>query len=83
MNILEKMKIIEEIVPKDGARLEVLGKTSLKITHACGCVFVEHFHSKNGYNHLTNNFKFSELGRANRRYFVELCHEHDRIIIKK
>ena len=40
---IDKLRIIEsDAVPKEGAKIEVLS-TSIKITHTCGCVLVEHF----------------------------------------
>ena len=43
MDTLDKLCIIEsDAVPKEGAKIENLS-TSIKITHSCGCVMVEHF----------------------------------------
>ena len=43
MDTLDKLRIIEsDAVPKDDAKIENL-TTSIKITHSCGCVMVEHF----------------------------------------
>lgn len=43
MDTLDKLRIIEsDAVPKDDAKIEDL-TTSIKITHSCGCVMVEHF----------------------------------------
>ena len=40
---IDKLRIIEsDAVPKEGAKIEALS-TSIKITHTCGCVLVEHF----------------------------------------
>ena len=43
MDTLDKVRFIEsDAVPKEGASIKSLS-TSIEITHACGCVLVEHF----------------------------------------
>ena len=78
MDILEKLRIIEsDAVPKVGAKIENLG-TSLKITHTCGCVLVEHFAcgTPTGIYKDEDPEKYERL-LAERKYFVELCGEHN------
>lgn len=71
MNTLDKLGIIEsDAVPKEGAIIEVLS-TSIKITHRCGCVLVEHFASV-----APRNRNLSQEADAQRRYYIELCKEH-------
>lgn len=71
MDTLDKLGIIEsDAVPKEGAIIEVLS-TSIKITHRCGCVLVEHFASV-----APRNRDMSEEADARRRYYIELCKEH-------
>ncbi|MFV0587542.1 hypothetical protein [Bacteroides reticulotermitis] len=71
MNTLDKLSIIEsDAVPKEGAIIEVLS-TSIKITHRCGCVLVEHFAST-----APRNRNLSQEADAQRRYYIELCKEH-------
>ncbi len=78
MDILDKLSIIEsDAVPKEGARIENLS-TSLKITHACGCVLVEHFAcgTPTGVRKDEEPEKYERL-QAERKYFVELCNAHN------
>ena len=64
MEMIEKLRIIEsDAVPKEGAKIEAMS-TSIKITHTCGCVLVEHSEKYDGL-------------LAERRYFIELCNEHN------
>ncbi len=67
MTIGEKLKIIDEIVPKEDASIEHLGGQSIKITHKCGCTLVEHF--------LDNQSAIQTM-TMEKRFFVELCREH-------
>lgn len=78
MDTLDKLHIIEsDTVPKEGARIETLG-TSIKITHACGCVLVEHFAcGKPSVPEDENPERYERL-LAERRYHIELCRLHNR-----
>lgn len=78
MDTLDKLRIIEsDIVPKEGAKIENLG-TSIKITHSCGCVLVEHFACgiPTSVCQDENPEKYERL-LAERKYFVGLCGEHN------
>ena len=77
MNILDKLRIIKsDAVPKENARIEMLG-TSVKITHTCGCVLVEHFACGTpiGVRKDEEPEKYERL-LAQRKYYVELCSTH-------
>lgn len=72
MNTLDKLSVIEsDAVPKEGAIIETLS-TSIKITHRCGCVLVEHFAAA-----APSNRDTSQESDARRRYYIELCKEHE------
>ena len=77
MNNLEKLRIIErDVVPKIGAKIEQLS-SSIKITHACGCILVRHFAA--GEPMTVNKEKEPEkyeLIALNRKYYIELCDNH-------
>lgn len=77
MEMIEKLRIIEsDAVPKEGAKIEAMS-TSIKITHTCGCVLVEHFAAGNpNMRREENSEKYDGL-LAERRYFIELCNEHN------
>lgn len=78
MDTLDKLRIIEsDAVPKENAKIEPLG-TSVKITHACGCVLVEHFACgvPTSVRKDEEPEKYERL-LAERKYFVELCSEHN------
>lgn len=71
MNTLDKLSIIEsDAVPKEGPIIETLS-TSIKITHRCGCVLVEHFAHA-----VPKNRDTSQEADARRRHYIELCKEH-------
>lgn len=67
MEISEKLKIIEDIVPKENARIENTGQ-SLKITHECGCIMVEHFLHID-YVHCRETI--------NKKFYIKLCTIHN------
>ena len=73
---IDKLRIIESgAVPKEGAKIEALS-TSIKITHTCGCVFVEHFAAgKPDKRREDDPEKYDRL-LAERRYHIELCNQH-------
>lgn len=73
----EKLSIIvSDVVPKSGAKIEVLS-TSMKITHACGCVLVRHFAPGKPHTLFREQDpeKYDEI-YYNRKYWIELCEEH-------
>lgn len=79
MNILEKLRIIEEKVPKEGADVVSSG-TSIHITHLCGCLLVEHHAPGRPYaREEGEDLDKFRLLMAERRYFVELCKEHQNV----
>lgn len=84
MNNLEKLRIIEsDVVPKIGAKIEQLS-SSIKITHACGCILVRHFAAGKPYAVDKNeNPEKYELIMANRRYYIELCDNHKKVLLTK
>lgn len=77
MNIFDKLRIIRsDAVPKENARIETLG-TSVKITHTCGCVLVEHFAC--GEPTTVRQDEAPDMYErllAERKYYVELCSTH-------
>jgi hypothetical protein len=74
-SIQEKLRIIEsDLVPKEGAKIEMLS-TSVKITHVCGCVLVEHFAAGKPLEYQNGSIVFNE-GCFNRKYWIELCDKH-------
>lgn len=76
MGILDKLHVIEsDAVPKEGAIIEKLS-TSIKITHSCGCVLVQHlFCGKPNMNREENPSRYDHL-QAEMAYYVELCPAH-------
>ena len=76
MNNLDKLKIIESsIVSKSSVKIETLS-TSVKITHTCGCVLVQHFAcGKPNMRREDNPEQYDRLA-TERSYFIELCKEH-------
>ena len=73
---IDKLRIIEsDAVPKENAKIEALS-TSIKITHTCGCVLVEHFAA--GVPDMRREENPSKYDRllAERRYHIELCNQH-------
>ena len=76
MDTINKLRIIEsDAVPKEGAKIEVLS-TSIKITHTCGCVLVEHFAAGVPDMRREEDPEKYDLLLAERKYFIELCNEH-------
>ena len=73
---IDKLRIIEsDAVPKEGAKIEALS-TSIKITHTCGCVLVEHFAAGvPDMRREENPAKYDRL-LAERKYHIELCNQH-------
>ena len=73
---INKLRIIEsDDVPKEGATIETLS-TSIKITHTCGCVLVEHFAAGVPDMRREENPEKYDRILAERRYFIELCNKH-------
>ena len=76
MDTIEKLRIIEsDAVPKEGATIEALS-TSIKITHTCGCVLVEHFAAGVPDMRREENPEKYDRILAERRYHIELCNQH-------
>ncbi len=78
MDTLDKLRIIEsDAVPKEGAKIEPLS-TSIKITHSCGCILVEHFAcgKPTTVRKEDDPEKYARL-YAERKYHIELCNEHN------
>ena len=75
-----KLRIIEsDFVPKEGAKIELLS-TSMKITHACGCVLVEHFASGIPLKYRrTEGPEVKNEAYYNRKYWIELCNKHKNV----
>lgn len=74
-SIQEKLRIIEsDLVPKEGAKIEMLS-TSVKITHVCGCVLVEHFAAGKPLKYQNGPIALNEE-YFNRKYWIELCDKH-------
>lgn len=74
-SIQEKLRIIEsDLVPKEGAKIEMLS-TSVKITHVCGCVLVEHFAAGKPLKYRNGPIVSNEV-YFNRKYWIELCDKH-------
>lgn len=80
MATIAQLDIIEsDAVPKEEATFEKLS-TSIKITHTCGCVLVEHFAcGKPNVRKDDNPTAYRRL-LAQRKYFVELCPEHSKLL---
>ena len=78
MDTIEKLRIIEsDAVPKEGATIEALS-TSIKITHTCGCVLVEHFAAGVPDMRREENPEKYDRILAERRYHIELCNQHQK-----
>jgi len=83
MNTLDKVRFVEsDAVPKENAKIETLS-TSIKITHACGCVLVEHFACGHTPCRSEETLISYERRQAERQYFVELCPEHEKIFTER
>lgn len=87
MDTLDKVRFIEsDAVPKEGAKIDALS-TSIRITHACGCVLVEHFACGRTAQRPDDTGESYARRQAERKYHVELCPEHraqlDELIRKK
>lgn len=76
MDKLDKVRFIEsDIVPKEGANIKSLS-TSIEITHACGCVLVEHFACGQTPRRPDESDESYQRRQAERKYYVKLCPEH-------
>lgn len=76
MDILDKVRFVEsDAVPKEGAKIKTLS-TSIEITHACGCVLVEHFAYGRPPRRPDETAEHYERRQAERKYSVKLCPEH-------
>lgn len=76
MDTLDKVRFIEsDAVPKEGASIKSLS-TSIEITHACGCVLVEHFACGRTPRMVDETAERYERRQAERKYFIKLCPEH-------
>ena len=62
-------------MPKEGTDIQSLS-TSIEITHACGCVLVEHFACGRSPRMADEPAENYERRQAERKYFVKLCPEH-------
>ena len=67
---------MSDAVPKENAKIEMLS-TSIKVTHTCGCVLVEHFAcgEPTGVRKEEDPEEYERL-LAERKYHVELCNTH-------
>lgn len=78
MDKLDKVRFIEsDAVPKEGANIKSLS-TSIEITHACGCVLVEHFAYGRTPHRPDETPESYQRRQALRKYFVKLCPEHEK-----
>lgn len=78
MDILDKVRFIEsDAVPKEGASIKTLC-TSIEITHACGCMLVEHFACGRTPRMADETAERYERRQAQRKYFAQLCPEHEK-----
>lgn len=76
MDTLDKVRFIEsDAVPKEGASVKSLS-TSIEITHACGCVLVEHFAYGRTPRRPDETPESYERRQARRKYYVKLCPGH-------
>lgn len=87
MYTLDKLRFIEsDAVPKEGAKIDTLS-TSIRITHACGYVLVEHFACGRTVQRPDDTGDSYVRRQTERKYHVELCPEHraqfDNLIHKK
>ena len=62
-------------MPKEGTDIQSLS-TAIEITHACGCVLVEHFACGRSPRMADETAENYERRQAERKYFVKLCPEH-------
>lgn len=67
---------MSDAVPKENAKIEMLS-TSIKVTHTCGCVLVEHFAcgEPTGVRKEEDPEEYERL-LVERKYHVELCNTH-------
>lgn len=72
MSTLDDIEIFNS-TSTEGAKIENLGKQSIKITHVCGCTLVHHLLVKEKEAKIPEN---KQSLNANRQYFVELCKTH-------
>lgn len=79
METIDKIKVFES-TPHEGAKIETLGKQSIKITHKCGCYLVQHFFAGKIDKNNTMEVNKRERLQADRSYFVELCETHYKAI---
>lgn len=83
MDTLNKLHFVEsDAVPKEGAKIENLS-TSIKITHACGCVLTQHFACGQTPRRPDDTDECYERRQAERAYFVELCPEHEKDFLQR
>lgn len=64
-------------MPKQGASIKSLS-TSIEITHACGCVLVEHFAYGRTPRRPDETPERYVRRQAQRKYFAQLCPEHEK-----
>lgn len=78
MGVLDKLRIImSDAVPKENAKIEMLS-TSVKVTHTCGCVLVEHFAcGEPTTGRQDEDPEMYERLLAERKYHIELCNKHN------
>lgn len=75
-SILEKLRFVEsDAVLKDGTEIEPSG-TSIRITHKCGCVIIQHVFCGKVVQGDNESFENYERRPAERAYFVEMCPKH-------
>ncbi|MCK9320122.1 hypothetical protein [Methanoculleus sp.] len=72
MRTLDDIKIFNN-TSTEGAKIEKLGKQSIRITHVCGCRLVHHLFVREKEAKSPEN---KQSLNANRQYFVELCKTH-------
>lgn len=76
MDTLDKVCFIEsDAVPKEGASIKSLS-TSIEITHACGCLLVEHFACGRAQRRTDETNEHYLRQQAERKYYAALCPEH-------
>lgn len=73
MTTLDKLNIFDSL-PSESAKIERIGKESIKITLPCGCTNVQHSYCGNPKKHA-DALKMSIL-EADRAFFVQLCDTH-------
>lgn len=77
-SMLDKLSFIEsDVVPKENAKVESFG-TSIKITHSCGCVLVQHFAVDSPLPAHNVDPACAERLQAERDHWVEFCPEHQK-----